>query len=283
MKIIEQPQLADYSSIHIGGLGNFLYMPQTLTELESALTTAMNPIIVGGGTNVVFADSFQGDVVSLQTFAADSIAVEGLSVSAQAGVKLAKLVYTLSREGIGGIEVLAGIPGTLGGAVVMNAGSRYGCIGDFVRSIRVLHEGNVRIMKAAELDFSYRHSCLQDDPSRVVLGVELEFERKVSAAALTARISEIIRERITSRISQPNCGSVFRNPRHELTAGAMIDRLGMKGRAAGGIAVSELHGNIFVNRGDGVYKDFMDLSALVQERVMAEFGVDLELEIRVFK
>ena len=283
MKIIENPELAEYSSIHLGGLGNFLYLPETETELVAQITASPDLAVIGGGTNIVFADSFHGAVLGLSRFASQDISVVGGSFSIAAGVKLSRVVNTVSEYGWSGVEALAGIPGTVGGAVVMNAGSRYGSISDYVQRIRVFSRkaGRASTLERVELAFSYRHSSLQQNPDYMVLGVELKFTQKAPVEVLADRISEIIRERTTSKIRQPNCGSVFRNPEHELSAGAMIDRLGFRGQAEGGIAVSEIHGNIFVNTGDGCFQDFQNLVDLIQTRVYAEYAVGLELEIRV--
>ena len=283
MKTIENPKLAEYSSIHIGGLGNFLYLPETENELVEQVASRANLVVLGGGTNVIFADSFQGEVLGVSRLTPFGISRCGGRFTVAAGVKLARVVHAVSRDGWCGIEALAGIPGTVGGAVVMNAGSRYGAISEYISSVRVVSRGGGRVMtlQKDELDFSYRYSALQQNSDYIVLGVELEFTQNAPVEIIAARISEIIRQRVTSGIRLPNCGSVFKNPEHELSAGAMIDRLGYRGYAVGGVAVSEAHGNIMVNIGGGMYRDFQDLVALIRERVYTEYKVELELEIRV--
>ncbi len=283
MKIIERPDLAEYSSIHIGGLGNFLYLPETEAELLVSLRQAAPAQVIGGGTNIIFADGFKRNVLSLSHLAQRDISLSASKVVAGAGVKLSRLVYAGCRAGLSGVEVLAGIPGTLGGAVVMNAGSRYGCIGDFVQQVRVYARSRdaVVLLPKEELKYAYRYSVLQDESEYIVLGVELEFPDQESAAVLTTRASSIIRERLTSRIRYPNCGSIFKNPAHELTAGAMIDRLGLKGFSVGGIAVAQEHGNIIINRGSGSYAEFVQLLDILRERVYTEYKVELGLEVRV--
>lgn len=283
MKIIKNPDLADYSSIHIGGLGNFLYLPQTESELLALVDEQDNPFILGGGTNVVFADGFKREVISLLNFSPRELYFSANVVSVSAGVKLSRLVYEGCRAGYSGVEALAGIPGTVGGAIVMNAGSRYGSISQFVRSIRVLSfkTSSARTFTVAEMEYSYRKSMLQHNPEYIVIGAEFEFPESAPAGVLTERASRIIKDRITSSIKLPNCGSVFKNPEHELSAGEMVDRLGLKGYKIGGIAVSKCHGNIFVNESSATYSDFAGLVEYVRNKVFAEFSVDLRLEIRV--
>ncbi len=283
MKIIKNPDLADYSSIHIGGLGNFLYMPQTENELLILLKELNNPLILGGGTNVVFADGFDRDVISLLNFSPRELCFIGNAVSVSAGAKLSRLVYEGCRAGYSGVEALAGIPGTVGGAIVMNAGSRYGSVSQFVKNIRVLSTKTsfARTFTVSEMEYSYRKSMLQHNTEYIVLGAEFEFCELAPVGVLTERASRIIKDRITSSIKLPNCGSVFKNPEYELSAGAMIDRLGLKGYKIGGISISKYHGNIFVNEASATYSDFANLVEYVRDKVFSEFKVRLCLEIRI--
>ncbi len=285
MQIIREPDLSQYSSIRIGGLGNFLYQPESEAELFKLLERVKNPIILGGGTNVVFADKVTRDIISLAYLGMHDVSGSGFKVTAGAGVKLSRLVYEGSRQGLSGIEVLAGIPGTVGGAVVMNAGSRYGCIGDYITGVRVLFldSKKVEVMLPEDIEYAYRSSVFQSGSDRIILSAELEFCDMAPVTELTERVSAIIAERAASKVKYPNCGSAFRNPEHELSAGALIDRLGLKGYRIGGVAISEMHANILVNISGGSYADFCNLVEYVQERVFCEFGVCLELEIRVMR
>lgn len=283
MQIISKPNLAEYSSIHIGGLGNFLYLPQTEEEVLSALSEQENSFILGGGTNVIFGDSFDRNIISLSKFQNTSVDISANKISVSSGVKLSRLVYEGVRGGCGGCEVLAGIPGTVGGAVVMNAGGKYGDIGEYISSVKVYSKKMCRVLMLSRSDmlFGYRSSILQGSDDLVVLGAELCFEEKGSPEELVGIVHRIIGERMTSRIKLPNCGSVFKNPPHELSVGAMVDRLNLKGFTIGAIAVSEVHGNIFVNKSGATYSDFIVLKNYVASKIYQEYGVDLELEIRV--
>ncbi len=285
MQIIREPDLAQYSSIRIGGLGNFLYQPESEEELFGLLARVDKPIIIGGGTNIVFADRVMRDIVSTARMGMHDLRCAGNKVLVGAGVKLSRLVYDGCRQGLSGVEVLAGIPGTVGGAVVMNAGSRYGCIGDYITGVRVLFLDSKKVVTLLpeDIGYAYRSSVFQSGSDRIILGAELEFSFLEPVAELTARVSAIIAERTAGKVKHPNCGSTFRNPEHELPAGAMIDRLGLKGYRIGGAAVSQQHANILVNIADGSYADFCNLVEYVQERVFNEFGVCLELEIRVMR
>ena len=287
MQIIKRPNLAEYSSIRIGGLGNFLYFPESEKELVSLLATDDDLTVIGGGTNIVFADMFADNVICLSRLGVRGLEISEAVMSVEAGVKLSRIVYTGVRAGFSGLESLAGIPGTLGGAIVMNAGSRYGCIADFIRRVRVFSRADKKVLTidSDSLGFGYRCSSFQENSDWIVLGAELAFSSLVDASELKKRVSQTINERIVSKIKLPNCGSVFKNPVHELSAGAMIDKLGFKGYASGSIVVSTVHANIFVNIQPSIesYADFCNLVDFIKNKVYAEYGVELELEIRIIQ
>jgi UDP-N-acetylmuramate dehydrogenase len=189
-------------------------------------------------------------------------------------------VREAAAAGLSGLEGLAGIPGTVGGALVMNAGGRYGCIGDVVKEVEALDSGGGKVLlDAAGAGFAYRRSRLG---GLVVTACRLGLTAE-DPEVVRKRTREVLKEKRSSQpLSAASAGCVFRNPSADLPAGRLIEELGLKGRRAGGAAISERHANYIVNLGGAACGDVLELIDAVREAARRGRGVELELEVEVW-
>jgi UDP-N-acetylmuramate dehydrogenase len=203
------------------------------------------------------------------------------TITASAGEPLPKLAWRAAKRGWQGLEWAVGIPGTLGGAVVMNAGAHASCLADrLVRALVLAPDGRLETLTPEELNYSYRTSRLQGD-NRVVVEATLQLEPGATVEetmALTTR--NLHHRRSTQPYDRPSCGSVFRNPKSRF-AGALIEESGLKGYRIGGALVSPLHANFIVNTGGAKASDILRLIRHVQERVLDRFSLWLEPEVKI--
>ncbi|MFQ5845571.1 MAG: UDP-N-acetylmuramate dehydrogenase [Planctomycetota bacterium] len=272
--------LAPCTTWRIGGPAQLYFEPAGVLDLARTVRMLRRIgapwRILGGGSNLLVSDGgVAGAVVSLARLR--TIRRAGERVEADAGARLADVVRFCAGRGLGGLEPLAGIPGSVGGAVFGNAGSRHGAIGHRVRALDLLTpQGEVERRVPGEGFFGYRSSGVGD---AVVLRVELDVA-PAAVGDVCLRTREIVRER---NRSQPgwvgNAGCVFRNPA-EGSAGRLIDRAGCKGMRAGGVRVSRRHANFFQNEGDGTAEQVERLIDRVRDRVRRACGIELELEVR---
>jgi len=280
----ENVPLARLTSMRVGGPVRFLFEPRSQAELASLLDVLRrNNILVrviGAGSNVVAGDDgFPGAVIRLAGDFAH-LSFEGPAVTAGAAVPLPRFVRESAERGLSGAEGLVGIPGTLGGALVMNAGGRWGEICRLVRAARVMTlQGGVTDVAPEKLAFGYRHSTLVGS---VVLSAVFQLQQSDRQAVEAATRSFLDKKRATQDLGAASAGCIFKNPPGGLSAGALIDRAGLKGVQVGGAKVSPLHANFLVNTGSASAKDVLDLARLVRSRVLETSGVDLEFEVQLW-
>jgi len=273
--------LARCTSFRIGGPADFFAEPQTIAELEECLAFSGElktpPRILGGGTNVLVPDDgIRGLVMRMTSKAFGRVSIYGDRMFAPSGVKLAVLVREAAETGLSGLEPLAGIPGTVGGALRMNAGGQHGCIGDVVDLVLMKRlDGTSEQLDAGRLSFDYRRSSI---PNGVITQAVLRLHER-SATEVTRRTrSAMDRKSETQPLAARSAGCVFKNP-PDHSAGRLIDDAGLKGQRVGGAAVSETHANFVVNTGSATARDVNELIVMIRETVRRCYGVDLELEI----
>lgn len=273
--------LGRYTSMKIGGPADALAVPADEADLREVLLAARAarvPVMVLGGTNIVVRDGGIAGVV-LRLSGLKSIRPAGTNrLYAEAGALFPTLAHAAKDAGLSGLEFACGIPGTVGGAVVMNAGTRDGEIADVLDHVRLMTlEGDIVEIPAAKLGFRYRESHL---PPGVLVGCTVAL-RSDDSAAIDARMQVILEyRRQTQPLHLPNAGCIFKNPPGG-SAGRLIDELGLKGYRIGGVQVSERHANFMVNAGGGTAKDLTALIRHVGGRVERERGVTLELEVKI--
>jgi UDP-N-acetylenolpyruvoylglucosamine reductase len=239
------------------------------------------PILpLGGGANLIVRDGgWRGVAVRLDGDRFMQIEISGVRVLAGARVTLTALIAETVRRSLSGLEHLAGIPGTVGGAVRMNAGARGVAFGDLVEAARVMDiGGNTRRVERCELGFSYRRCSAAMD------GIVLDAELKLAEgerAEIERRFKHFQGARASALPSEPSAGCVFRNPPSGRPAGELIERLGLKGMRSGGAVVSERHANVIVNEGGATARDVLSLMEIIRKRALESRGVDLESEVVV--
>jgi len=292
--IDDRTQLADtepmsrHSTIKIGGAARFFAQPTTHYELMAAVRFARESgigwIPVGNSSNVLYSDDvLEGVVIALNRLDAQAFERDGDKVRVSAGMGLGTLASILAKEGLSGLEFINTIPGTVGGALVMNAGfsrekGKLNQIGEHVEEVRYLDEvGQVRVLEQSEIEFSYRSSTLAN---KLILGATFKLAERGQA-----EIWDELRKNQQYRcevqdVRFPNTGSIFKNPGGSLTAGQLLDRAGLKGYRIGDAQFSERHANYIVNRGQARARDVLELIDLAKERIKREYYLQLETEIK---
>ena len=273
--------LKEWTSFRIGGPADVLVVPDDVEDLCRLLRqarAAKMPVFVMGGTNVLIRDGgIRGIVVSLSKMKA--IVDEADSVLyAEGGVTMPVLLQHSIARSLSGLEWAAGIPGTVAGCVVMNAGTRLGEMKDAVKAVRIVSlSGTIKDVPASAIPFSYRRARV---PRGIVAGVWLQL-----APGVKNRIQAIVKDYLryrkdTQPLTLPNAGCAFKNPQPQ-AAGQLIEAVGLKGFRIGDAQISEKHANFIVNRGDASAEDVMQLIAQVRRTVEEKAGVTLQLELKI--
>ncbi|OGR90979.1 MAG: UDP-N-acetylenolpyruvoylglucosamine reductase [Elusimicrobia bacterium RIFCSPLOWO2_01_FULL_59_12] len=274
--------LSKHASLAIGGPAEFyadVSTPEELIALHEIVKTHRVPVFfLGAGSNVLVSDrGVRGLVIHLQGVFRQA-EFNGPVVKAGAGAWMPTLVKQCAEKGLSGIESLIGVPGTIGGGLVMNAGTREGVLGDVVDSVETLDEASrIHAVPKEALGFSYRRSQLE---GAWIVSATLRL-KAAERSFIMARIDELLRIRAeTQPLGTSNCGSVFKNPDGSAAA-QWVDKAGFKGVRCGGAQVSERHANFIINTGRATAQDVRQLMQQVQDKVFEKFGVKLEPEIKL--
>lgn len=280
-KVLENVDLRDYTTYKAGGKGKVLVIPEDIEKLSILLKyikeNNLKYKILGYGSNLLFGDNgYDGILIKLDNL--NNIELTRNKIVVGAGFSLIKVSLFAARHDLTGLEFASGIPGTVGGAVFMNAGAYKSDMGYIVESVKVLTPNlEVKTMTNREMDFHYRTSFLQKNPGYICLEATLNLKRGKKEAIL-----EVIRDRKARRIESqpleyPSAGSVFRNPPDDF-AGRLIEELGYKGKRLGGAMVSAKHANFVINydhaRGDDIKKLILE----IQEKVKEKYNIELKIE-----
>jgi UDP-N-acetylmuramate dehydrogenase len=272
----------------VGGSAQWYLEPRTLSETQRGLAWARQqdlPItIIGAGSNLLISDrGLAGLVICTRHLRHLNTQFdrETRSIVADAGKMVASLAWQAARRGWGGMEWAAGIPGTLGGAVVMNAGAHGHSTQEILVSTEVLNlDGSIETLTNQDLNYSYRTSNLQGD-SRLVLSAKFQLQSFGDPEQIKARTFRDLEKRhSTQPYDRPSCGSVFRNPMPQHAA-ALIEGLGLKGYRIGDAEVSTLHANFIINRQDAKASEIRELIYYVQSQVKARYSIELEPEVKM--
>jgi UDP-N-acetylmuramate dehydrogenase len=275
--------LARYTTLRIGGPAGHLYQPHTteeLTTLVSRLQTAGEPWhILGGGSNLLVSTAgVKGSVIRTAQLI-ETKQLDALTIEASAGVRLPHLARFAATHGLAGLEFSVGIPGTVGGAVVMNAGAHGSCMAEVIESVLVYDalKNVLTTMTNEELAFTYRRSKI-DPHSQVVISARLKLKEGLAAdIEVKIKANEDYRLK-TQPIGFPNAGSTFVNPEPKRGAGLLLDQAGAKGMTCGQAAVSALHANFVINLGQATSKDATDLLKQMQELIQQKFAIHMHPE-----
>ena len=284
-KVIRDAELKNFTTFKVGGKVDFLIIPQDEEDIRVTLSIARDkdiPLyIIGNGSNLLVSDEgVRGIVIRISKINFNRFNLKGSVLKSESGVLLSKLIsYTVDQE-LSGMESLLGIPGTLGGAITMNAGTNGFSISQILREIKVMNKnGEIKAVEKEELGFSYRSSKIMEKKLIILEAVmELKkFKRDLINESLKRNFEK---RKKTQPYSYPNAGCIFKNP-EEKQAGWLIERAGCKGLRIGGAEVSTKHANFIVNRGNATFNDIIKLMELVRERVLFKFGIELKPEVLI--
>ena len=283
VEFIPEPLLSRYTTLGVGGVTPYLFFPEE-RNLTPLLTTLFNEGIpyrvMGLGSNLVVSDSGVAEVVVTLRRVSSPIKVRGSIVSVGGGFPLSKLAKRVGELGLSGLEPLSGIPGSVGGAIKMNAGSFGMEIGSLVEKVVLFSPSSgVREVSREELSFSYRGSGVSQ--GEIVLAVELRLTPEEPALVIK-RLREFRRRReLTQPIAERSAGCIFKNP-EGASAGRLIDEAGLKGVRRGGAVISTKHANFIINEGGATASDVFALIDKMKEEVLRLFGIELEEEVEVW-
>lgn len=274
--------LAQRTAVRVGGPADLLVRPADAADLSALLGAcrrlAVPVTVLGGGANLLVSDrGIRGAVVRLPPDFGEEEG-EGSRLTLSAGAPTSRLVQRAQERGLVGCEFIAGIPGTLGGAVAMNAGTKIGEMKDVVSRVEVATADGARWIEARDLGFAYRTCRLP--PGAVVTRVEFRLRPGDVAASRAAMEADKDYRRRTQPLTQPSWGSTFRNPPGD-HAGRLLEAAGLKGHRIGGAMWSDVHANFVVNLGGATAADCLALIRLARQRVRERFGVELTLEVRL--
>ncbi len=273
--------LRKYTSFRIGGPADFYLEPVDKFDLIEIVRYFRKLdyrfMIIGKGSNLLISDSgFRGAAINLEE-GLGKVRTESDLIVADAGVRLGKFVDYCIQQEKSGVEMLAGIPGTIGGAVIMNAGAYGGEISDHLVEVEIYRDDAIKKIDKAEAGFSYRKSGFGRD---VVLNASFKLPQGSLSQLLQRRRELLLKRNQSQPLNLPNSGSMFKNPQGTFAA-KLVEEAGLKGKQIGGAQISERHGNFIVNEGGAKASDVLDLVKLARKKVMEKSGIKLELEVKL--
>ncbi len=284
-KIVETDyKLAKHTWFGLGGKADYFIRPGNVDELRTVVQRCNQndiPIyVLGFGSNILIEDKgVRGAVIKLDGAEFSKVDFRDQTVTAGAGADISKLVLECVRKGLAGMEALTGIPGSVGGAVKMNAGGNFGDIAAVVESVTLMdREGNVFEKSKPELAFNYRRANIT---AKFILSAELHLVEADPTQILRTTKEIWIYKKNNQPLNTKNAGCIFKNPRG-MSAGALVDRADLKGLQIGSAQVSEKHGNFIIVKKDAKSGDVIRLIDAVKQRVREKFDIDLELEIEIW-
>ncbi len=279
IQIQENVALAKYTTLGVGGDADYLAVVESRDEVLEALDYGyrqkIKSVVLGGGSNVLVSDKGFAGLVIINK--ATQHAQKGEILYAESGASLTKVASQTLDNGYLGFEFGIGIPGTIGGAVAGNVGTKIGNVSDILVSAEVWHDGKIENLPGDSFDFDYRYSSIKGKPEYVVLSAKFRLQEGDTHAA-----KEQVRTEITRRAGSykgKTAGSYFKNPEGDKSAAELIDSLGLKGYRIGGAEVSTNHANVFRNIENATAKDFFELEHYVVRKVQDKFGVLLVPEV----
>jgi UDP-N-acetylenolpyruvoylglucosamine reductase len=275
--------LAKHTTLRVGGPADVYVEPASEADMAVVVKycseRGMLFFVIGRGSNLLVRDGgFRGAVVCLSHPSFSKVEMDGVHLRCGAGAKLKTVAVEARRRNISGLEFLEGIPGSVGGALRMNAGAMGGAMFDVIESVRLMDfDGNIRELAPGEMSVAYR-GC-DTLKKHIALGAVLK-GRTDSPESIAQRMSAFNQKRWASQPAAPSAGCAFKNP-PSIPAGKLIDELGLKGARVGGAVVSQEHGNFIVNDGNATARDVLELIALLQAKAKTARGIELQTEVEI--
>ncbi|HHB2051888.1 UDP-N-acetylenolpyruvoylglucosamine reductase [Bacillus cereus] len=284
-RVLVNEPLARYTTMKIGGPADILIVPKHVAGIEKTLQLVKQYktkwTVIGRGSNLLVSDQgIEGVVIRLGE-GLDHLEVEKHKVRVGSGYPLIKLSTLLSRQGLAGLEFASGIPGSVGGAVYMNAGAHKSDISSVLSKALILFEdGAIDWLTNKELEFSYRASVLQTKRPGIVLEAVFQLQAGKREEIVRSMQNNKDYRRETQPWNHPCAGSVFRNPIPHF-AGDLVEKVGLRGYRIGGAQISEMHGNFIVNTGGASAQDVLSLIELIKHTIKDKFDVDMHTEVEI--
>lgn len=279
-KVIKNCNLKEYTTYQMDGIADAIIFPTSIQDLKTILRflkeSKQKYKVIGNGSNLIFNAHYEGILIKLEEL--NHLNIEDTKIAVEAGYSIMKLALKVSRMGLSGLEFATGIPGTVGGAVFMNAGAYKSDMGYIVKSVTVLTpELEIKELTNKEMEFHYRTSFLQTHPDYICLEAKIELMH-----GDREEIMDLIKERKKRRLETqpleyPSAGSVFRNPDGDF-AGRLVELIGYKGKKVGGAEVSKKHANFIINKGSATGKDIKTLIEEIRRKVKEQTGIELKVE-----
>lgn len=284
MKFIKEFNLKKYNAYYINAVCSKAWFPEKEEELSDLYSrnSASKRIILGNGNNIILSKDYYEEEFIILNGCFDKIEVEETTIIAEAGATLQQLSEVAMNSSLSGLEIFYDIPSSVGGAVVMNAGTKDGEIKDVIVNVRLLdlRDNVIKNISKDDIRFEYRNSLFQKDKDKVVLKAWFKL-KKGNKEDIKIKMEQYKEVRWAKQPREfPNCGSVFKRPKGRFV-GPMLDELGMKGFSIGGAKISEKHSGFIVNTGNATGKDILAIIKEVQDRVREKFDVVLEVEQRI--
>jgi UDP-N-acetylmuramate dehydrogenase len=284
-KVKRNELLSQHTTMKIGGPADIFIEPSSLENIQKVMTFLKDRQIpwraIGRGSNLLVSDKgIEGVVIKLGS-GLDHLTINDSTITVGGGHSLVSLSTLISKKGLSGLEFASGIPGSLGGAVYMNAGAHGSDISKILTKAHILFEdGSIEWITSDEMEFTYRTSVLQKKRP----GIVLEAEFQLTKGDRTAIVSRMQKNKDYRKETQPwnfpCAGSIFRNPLPNY-AGKLIEDAGLKGFQMGGAKISEMHGNFIVNAGNATAKDVLDLIQYIKDTILKLYGIKMETEVEI--
>lgn len=283
--VLENGSLKDYNTYKIGGNAKYIVKPSSVDNLinliEYLKKENINFLVIGKGSNIILPDEdFDGVLILLDNL--NKYVIKDNVVEVEAGIVLGTFIMNLVNNNLGGLENLCGIPGTLGGAIVGNAGCYGSLISDYLVSVTYLENGTIKTISKNNCNFSYRDSIFKRDKNKIILSCKFELNKSNKEDMLEVIKENTLKRKNSQPLEYPNAGSVFRNP-EGVAAGKLIEDLGLKNYNINGASVSNKHANFIINKDNAESKDIVTLIEFIQEKVEKEYGIKLILEQEIIK
>ena len=284
-KVLINEPLKKHTTFGVGGLGSVFVYPNDKNDLIKLLkyTSKKNIKIffMGSGSNLLISDNgFNGVIISLKKSFKNFEINDSLEANIGTGVMLGQMVRSLTKKSVKGLESLVGVPGTLGGAVIMNAGAYGSEISNYLISIKVLDlYGNEKIYKKEDINFSYRFSSISK--KEIVIEAKFKFKKGNLNNIITNRSVASKKRRTSQPLQFRSAGSIFKNPKSNMAAGYLIDQSNLKGVRIGDAEISTKHANFIVNHGNASSNNILELIKIIKKTVKKNFNINLELEVKL--
>ncbi|MTH52639.1 UDP-N-acetylmuramate dehydrogenase [Bacillus mangrovi] len=284
-KVLVNEPLAKHTTMKIGGPADCLVVPKDIDSIKKIISIIKDHGVswraIGRGSNLLVSDEgIEGVVIKLGD-GLDHLEIDGEVLTVGGGYSVIKLATIISKKGLSGLEFSSGIPGSVGGAVYMNAGAHGSDMSKILVKAHILFEdGTMEWLTCEELKFSYRTSILQNERPGICLEAVLKLEEGEKETIVSVMQKNKDYRRDTQPWNFPCAGSIFRNPLPDY-AGALVEKAGLKGYKIGGAQVSDMHGNFIVNAGGATAQDVLDLIAFIKKTVLDKYNVQLETEVEI--